>query len=84
MKKIIILISLLLVLVGCSSESSNETKEDTFTVGMECNYAPFNWTTLEANDTAVKISDVDYCDGYDVVIASKVAKALNKTLVIKR
>lgn len=84
MKKIIILLSLLLVLVGCSSGSSNETKEDTFTVGMECNYAPFNWTTLEANDTAVKISDVDYCDGYDVVIASKVAKALNKTLVIKK
>lgn len=80
MKKIVLLLATM-VLVGCSSQ---KPVANTFTVGMECNYAPFNWTTLEKNDTAVKISDVDYCDGYDVVIASKIADSLGKELVIKK
>ena len=83
MKKIVTLISIDLLLVGCSS-APTASKEETFTVGMECNYAPFNWTTLQQNDTAVKISDVDYCDGYDVVISAKLAEALGKKLVIKK
>ncbi len=83
MKKIGIILALALVLVGCSS-TPTVNKEDSFTVGMECNYAPFNWTTLDSNETSVKISDVDYCDGYDVVIATKLANSLDKTLVIKK
>lgn len=76
-KKIFIL-TLLLSLCAC--KSSNNTNK--LVVGMECNYAPFNWTSVE--NSGVKISDVDYCDGYDVKIASKIASDLNKELVVKK
>ena len=83
----------ILLLSGCSTNTTpstdgNNTEPDnergTFTVGMECNYAPFNWTTIEQNDTTVPISSVDYCDGYDVVIAQRLADAMDKDLVIKK
>lgn len=58
---------------------------DTFTVGMECNYAPFNWTQLEQTETSVALGDgVSYGDGYDVVMASAIAEKLGKKLVIKK
>ena len=36
-----------LALTGCASGGNTETTEDkdTFVVGMECAYAPFNWKT---------------------------------------
>lgn len=50
---------------GASSEAE-ALSGDTFTVGMECNYAPFNWTQLEENDTTVALGDgVSYGDGYE-------------------
>ncbi|MCR5526587.1 MAG: transporter substrate-binding domain-containing protein [Lachnospiraceae bacterium] len=49
---------------------------------MECNYAPFNWTTTESNEYTQPISGVDYADGYDVVIASKLAEATGKQVQI--
>ena len=60
---------------AASSASATDSSRKTLRVGMECNYAPFNWTTTESAGTAQPISDVDYCDGYDVVIAEKVAEA---------
>ncbi len=88
MKKLLAL-ALALLMVGCSSQTTQDTvennsNEDKFVVGMECDYAPFNWTQIEANDTAVKISDVDYCDGYDVVIAKRIADELGKELEVKK
>ncbi len=44
-------------------------------VGMECNYAPFNWTTTTKGEFTQPLSGSDYADGYDVVIASKLAEA---------
>ncbi|MBQ9327594.1 MAG: transporter substrate-binding domain-containing protein [Solobacterium sp.] len=61
-----------------SSASSNET----FRVGMECNYAPFNWTTTTATDTAQPLTSADYCDGYDVVIATKIAEAIGRDVQV--
>lgn len=81
MKKILIAICLFISLTACSKKESNENQ---FTVGMECNYAPFNWTSLDESETSIKISNVDYCDGYDVMIARKIAESLNKELVIKK
>ncbi|HAE16519.1 MAG TPA: ABC transporter substrate-binding protein [Erysipelotrichaceae bacterium] len=49
---------------------------------MECNYAPFNWTTTEAGETAKQISSVDFCDGYDVVIATEIAEGLGMDVEI--
>ena len=79
------------VLVGCSSNtstntntSSTSTNDETkvLRVGMECNYAPFNWTTTQESDTTVPITSVDYADGFDVVMASKLAEAMGMELEI--
>ena len=55
---------------------------DTLRVGMECNYAPYNWTQSEASDEAVAIVAGGYADGYDVRIAKRVAQALGMDLEI--
>lgn len=81
-KTLITLATAALVLSGCGSS----TKDDnTFTVGMEAAYQPFNWQTSKKTDTAVKLDGgAGYADGYDVVVASKIAKKLGKKLVVKK
>ena len=57
--------------------------EGTFRVGMECNYAPFNWTQAESGEYTIAIEGgAGFTDGYDVQIARKIAEALDKELVI--
>ena len=52
-------------------------------VGMECGYEPFNCTQTTNANGAVKISNAEgYANGYDVMIAKKIAEALGKELVI--
>ncbi|MDR2658273.1 MAG: transporter substrate-binding domain-containing protein [Oscillospiraceae bacterium] len=53
-------------------------------VGMECDYAPFNWTQAEPSDTSVPIENGGYADGYDVQIARRIADALDRDLIIVR
>lgn len=54
-----------------------------FKVGLECNYAPFNWTQLDDTNDAVSISGGGgFCGGYDVEIAKKIAEGLDRNLVI--
>lgn len=88
-KSILILVLCVLVVTGCSSKGTQDSPiaDGTFTVGMECDYAPYNWTTNEANKSsdAVKISGFNgYCDGYDVMIAQKIADYLGVELEIKK
>lgn len=100
MKKILAMtLAALMLLAGCgapaaapegassaeAAPSGASASGDTFTVGMECNYAPFNWTQLEQTETSVALGDgVSYTDGYDVVMASAIAEKLGKKLVIKK
>lgn len=56
--------------------------EGTLRVGMECDYAPYNWTQAEPSDEAVAIAAGGYADGYDVRIAKRVAEALGMELEI--
>lgn len=51
-------------------------------VGMECAYAPFNWTQLDDSNGAVPLPDGTYAGGYDVEIAKRVAQSLGRELVI--
>ncbi len=90
-KKLLSAAMALAILAGCSSQpaagsSSSETASDSsrpvLRVGMECNYAPFNWTTTTATDQTVQISGVDYADGYDVQIARILADQLGMDLQI--
>lgn len=62
---------------------SSAGAEGTFRVGLECNYAPFNWTQADENEFTVPIEGGGgYADGYDVQIARKIADGLGKELVI--
>lgn len=87
MKKIILSVLMLILSVsflGC--ETSEENSRETLVVGMEASYAPFNWTVDEAGayEGAVKLDkSSNYVDGYDVLIAKKIAEELNMDLVIK-
>ena len=55
---------------------------ETLRVGMECNYAPYNWTQTEPSDTAIPLAGGGYADGYDVRIAKRVADYLGMDLEI--
>ena len=61
------------------------TEAGQIVVGMECAYAPYNWTTSTPSDTTVPIanSQGSYADGYDVQIAKLIAQELGVELVIK-
>lgn len=69
---------------GASSSTggkSGQSNSSTLKVGMECDYAPFNWTTTKA-DNGVKLSSGGYAGGYDVEIAKRIAKDMGKKLEI--
>ena len=78
---------LLLTMVGCgnSQQASSQTNNsNVLRVGMECNYAPFNWSTTTENEFTVKFNEVDYADGYDVIIAKRIADGLGMELEIHK
>lgn len=80
------------MLVGCSSTdkaTSKETDKKVLRVGMECAYAPFNWTQSSSEvsngETAVPIYGTDdYAYGYDVMLAQKLADELGWELEIHK
>lgn len=83
MKRVLTLLILALLCAGCSAPASgNNDSSNVLKVGMECNYAPFNWTQVEDSETAEPISSVDYCDGYDVVMAARIASELGMDVQI--
>lgn len=67
-------------LAGCGGGKEDES--NTLRIGMECAYAPFNWTQTDDSNGAVPIESGDYANGYDVQIAKKIAEGLGKELVI--
>ena len=62
------------------TQATTSEDKDTFVVGMECGYAPFNWQTSTKTDTSVKLGKSGYADGYDVQIAKKIAKKIRKEI----
>lgn len=76
-------------LTACSGgeESSTAAKsgleDGVLTVAMECAYAPYNWTQADDSNGAVPIKDSNnYANGYDVIIAKKLAEELDVELEI--
>ena len=51
-------------------------EDGVLTVGMECAYAPYNWTQMDDSNGAVPISNIPgaYANGYDVMIAKKICE----------
>ena len=87
MKKSMILVmvltlSVVMLFTGCGG-NDKKAETETFIVGLEAGYAPFNWTQKDASNGAVKIDkSPEYAGGYDVEIAKKIAEGLGKELVI--
>lgn len=88
MKKIVSIVLaavLMFSFAGCGKKAENsENSSNVLKVGMECNYAPYNWSQADDSNGAVPIKNVDnmYTNGYDVQVAQKIAKALGKELEI--
>ncbi|MGG0737313.1 transporter substrate-binding domain-containing protein [Niallia taxi] len=81
----LLLLSAIILLAGCgtSNGSGSGDDQDTFKVGLEAGYAPFNWTQNDDSNGAVKIDGTsEYAGGYDVEVAKKIADGLGKKLVI--
>ena len=73
-------------LASCNNTTSaGLTTEGVLVVGMECAYAPFNWTETEATDSNVEIANLPgaYAEGYDVQVAKILAEELGLQLQIK-
>lgn len=52
-------------------------EDGVLTVGMECAYAPYNWTQTDDSNGAVPIANNpgSYANGYDVMISKKICEA---------
>ena len=92
MKKIIAMLlatMMVLALAACGAPAAEADKtgvaDDVLTVGMECNYAPYNWAQADNSNGAVPIANNPghYANGYDVMIAKKICEANGWTLEVK-
>ena len=56
---------------------SSGVEDGVLTVGMECQYAPYNWTQLDDSNGAVPIANNpgSYANGYDVMMAKRICEA---------
>ena len=70
---------------GLPSNQISKEKEDLI-VGLECDYAPFNWTETSANETTLPIEGKanQYADGYDIQIAKLIGEYENMNVVIRK
>ena len=69
---------------GTDTSTIPGLEDGVFTVGMECAYAPYNWTQMDNSNGAVPISNVPgaYANGYDVMMAQKICDAYGWELEI--
>ncbi|MBE6753911.1 MAG: transporter substrate-binding domain-containing protein [Ruminococcaceae bacterium] len=89
MKRILaaILVVLMVVSLAACTGANNAADDDAanvLKVGMECNYAPYNWSQTENTDGSLPIANVDdmYTNGYDVQVAKNIADSLGMELEI--
>ena len=84
---LVIALTMLLALAGCGTRDDSATlpqnqlsvpgtEDGVLTVGMECQYAPYNWTQMTPANGAVPIinNPGSYANGYDVMIAKKLCE----------
>lgn len=92
MRRFLAIALIMMILAGCGASGGSASgsgsgpapAKEKLVVGMECNYAPFNWTQVEDSDTAVSLGGAGFADGYDVVMASYLAEKLGMELEIKK
>ena len=61
-------------LTGTDTSTIPGVEDGVLTVGMECTYAPYNWTQTDDSNGAVPIvnNPGSYANGYDVMIAQRI------------
>ncbi len=80
----------ILSFAACGNKSGGADKNSVletgvFRVGMECAYAPYNWTQSDDSNGAVPIhNSSDFAYGYDVMMAKKICEANGWTLEIRK
>ena len=64
-------------LTGVDTSAIKGVEDGVLTVGMECAYAPYNWTQLDDSNGAVPIinNPGNYANGYDVMMAQRICDA---------
>lgn len=76
------------VMAGCGSKSQggdSTTNEKVLRVGMEAAFAPFNYTQTNDSNGAIKIKGSnEYANGYDVMMAKKIADKIGYSLEINK
>lgn len=84
MKNLKILTLLFSVGAVLSTGCSNKNDENILKIGLECNYAPFNWSEAKANDFTLPIYNDSgkFADGYDIQMAKRISKSLNREVRI--
>ena len=86
MKRNIAFVLALVMLVGClfaGCGKKPESDRKVLRVAMECAYAPYNWTQNTDANGAVPIKDSNaYAYGYDIMMAKKIAEALDMDLEV--
>ena len=83
-----LLLASLFALPGCASAEGAADLEKVraagkLVVGMECAYAPYNWSVAAPGADTVEVRSGLWADGYDVQIARRIAEHLGVTLEIR-
>jgi ABC-type amino acid transport substrate-binding protein len=82
---IVMVCILVVALAGCGGDKKSVLSTKVFRVGMECAYAPYNWTQSDDSNGAVQIyNSSDYANGYDVMMAKKICEANGWTLEVHK
>lgn len=89
MKKVLSIIlaaAFMLSLAACGSSAASASSQaegkSVLRVGMECAYAPYNWTQTDDSNDAVPLADGSYANGYDVQMARLIAEKLGMELEV--
>lgn len=69
---------------GIDVSSIDGISDGVLTVGMECAYAPYNWTQVDDANGAVPIANQpgSYANGYDIMIAKAICEAYGLELEV--
>lgn len=64
---------------SCGGTAVKGLDDGVLTIGLECDYAPFNWTTSTESEHTLPISNSagNYADGYDINFAKMLGQQLN-------
>lgn len=84
MKNLKVLTLLFSVGAVFSTGCSNKNDENILKIGLECNYAPFNWSEAKENEFTLPIYNDSgkFADGYDIQMAKRISKSLNREVRI--